>query len=161
MMLPIYHISSQKWAQLLKTDSNWILPNAHFGISKSATTAEGISTRWDGIPLWYGLPSTWSTYLVQRTKPFTNVEWSVFLQSAHYLITPLGNSTQWCTAGIHRAIPVLASGKVPCGQHQCALSMDEMKLKVFNKHTGSYSLWLCWSWQSVEVEIKMSNQQPS
>lgn len=39
MMLPIYHISSQKWAQLWKTDSHWILPYAYFGISKSAIIA--------------------------------------------------------------------------------------------------------------------------
>ena len=37
----------------------------------------------------------------------------------------------------------LLQEEVPCGQHQCALSMDEMKLKsglVFNKHTGTLSV---------------------
>ena len=36
----------------------------------------------------------------------------------------------------------LLEEEVPCGQHQCALSMDEMKLKsglVFNKNTGALS----------------------
>ena len=36
----------------------------------------------------------------------------------------------------------LLQEEVPCGQHPCALSMDEMKLKsglVFNKPTGALS----------------------
>lgn len=36
----------------------------------------------------------------------------------------------------------LMAEDVPDGQHQCALSMDEMKIKsgwVFNKHTGTLS----------------------
>ena len=60
----------------------------------------------------------------------------------------LSDYTHWTTprSGIQlefiEQFQSLLQEEVPCGQHHCALSMDEMKLKsglLFNKHTGALS----------------------
>jgi hypothetical protein len=50
---------------------------------------------------------------------------------------------------------------VPCGQHQCAISMDEMKIKrglVYNKHKGTLVGFTDLGSANRDIEILMSNE---
>lgn len=56
----------------------------------------------------------------------------------------------------------LLQEEVPCGQHQCALSMDEMKLKsglVFNKHTGALSGFVDLGSSNRNMELAVSGSE--
>ena len=56
----------------------------------------------------------------------------------------------------------LLQEEVPCGQHQCALSMDEMKLKsglVFNKHTGALSGFVDLGSSNRDMELAVSGSE--
>ena len=79
----------------------------------------------------------------------------------------LSNYTHWTTphTGVQlefiERFQLLLGEEVPCGQHQCTLSMDEMKLKsgtcLQQEHWCSLGLCrsrqLCDMEQAVEVEI--------
>ena len=48
---------------------------------------------------------------------------------------------------------------MPCGQHQCALSMDEMKIKsglVFNKNAGALSCFVDLGSSNRDIELAIS-----
>ena len=77
----------------------------------------------------------------------------------------LSDYTHWATPHIGVQLEFierfqsLLQEEVPCGQHQCALSMDEMKLKsglVFNKHTGALSGFVDLGSSNRDMELAVS-----
>ena len=77
----------------------------------------------------------------------------------------LSDYTHWATphSGVQlefiEQFQCLLQEEVPCGQCQCALSMDEMKLKsglVYNKHTGALSGFVDLGSSNRDMELAVS-----
>ena len=108
--------------------------------------------RFHPIDLLLNLPHTWLktsrrffyACVIVSDDDITYTTGVIALSSEH----TLADYTHWVTPhmGVQlefvEELQTLIAKDVPCGVHQCALSMDEMKIKsglVFNKYTGALS----------------------